>query len=88
MEKVKLYDALDGLFAYDTGCVDSGIKDESLREQVKIYLDGLGGEQLRLVLSRFIRESYLTEEALSEQYGIEDVSSFIKWLGDSMDISL
>lgn len=28
VDKNKLFNSLDGLFAYDTGCTDSGIKDE------------------------------------------------------------
>lgn len=31
MTDAELFDALDGLFAYDTGATDSGIHDEALR---------------------------------------------------------
>lgn len=83
-----LYDALSGLHAYDSGCVSSGIHDELLRERAKTYLKGLDETALRLVLSRFVRDMYLMEEALSQRYGIEDVKDFIDWLDERMEIAL
>ncbi|MNT77399.1 hypothetical protein D3C71_1546930 [compost metagenome] len=88
LDTEKLYDALDGMFAYDTGCVDSGIKDERLREEIKTYFFLTDDETVRLLLSRFIREYFLTEEKLDLKYGIEDVSAFIKWLNDYMEMQL
>ncbi|MNS95204.1 hypothetical protein D3C72_1294520 [compost metagenome] len=88
MNTKTLYDALDGMFAYDSGCVDSGINDRLLREAIKDYFFLLDSESSRLLLSRFIREYFLTEEKLAMQYGIEDVARFIGWLDDYMDIQL
>lgn len=88
MDKQKLFDSFDGLFAYDTGCVDFGIKDEILREEVKVHLDNLEDEDFRLILSEFIREYFLIDEKLKQGYGIEDVNAFIEWLDTYMDISL
>ena len=34
-------DLMDGLYAFDTGSVDSGIKDDEAKEKLKIYLRGL-----------------------------------------------
>jgi hypothetical protein len=88
MEITKLYDALDGLCAYDTGATDSGIKDDNLRSEVKGYLKGLDKDQFRMVISSFIRESFLTETRLQQGYGIKDVVAFIEWLDESMNINL
>jgi hypothetical protein len=88
VDKAKLFDSLDGLFAYDTGCTDSGIKDELLRNEVKNYLYALDENEFRLTLSKFIREYFLIDEALEKGYGVEDVKSFIDWLEREMDINL
>jgi hypothetical protein len=88
MEKEKLFDALDGLYAHDTGCTDSGIKDELLKEQVKDYLNDLDDNDFRLIMSEFIREQFVSEEAISKGYGIEDVGSFLRWLDDELSICL
>lgn len=91
MTEEELRDALSGLHAYDTGCVQSGIHDEKLRERVIQHLEELAKaseNDWRLTMSRIVRELYLTDEALEQQYGIEDVADFIRWLDDRMGISL
>jgi hypothetical protein len=88
VEKEKLFKSLDGLFAYDTGAKDSGIKDEPLRENVKEYLDSLSENDFRLIMTEFIRIYFVSEEAVLNGYGIEDVSSFIGWLSEYMDIDI
>jgi ribosomal protein S25 len=88
MDKNKLFDSLDGLFAYDSGCTDSGIKDEAHREEVKSYLNSLDDNEFRTILSEFVRERYLTDKALEQRYGIEDVANFIRWLSEHMQIDL
>ena len=88
MDKIKLYDALDGLFAYDIGCTDSGIKDENLRREVANYLGALNDKQFRLIISEFIREYYLSTAALAQGYGVEDVVEFIKWMPSYLGIDI
>lgn len=78
--------ALDGLYAYDTGCVDSGIRDEVLRRKVIAELKLEDSHNSRL--SRIIRELCLTDEAIAQGYGIEDCVSFVDWLGGRMDFDL
>lgn len=83
-------DALMGIYAYDRGSVCSGIHDERLRARVIAELHR-GAQDLvfdRLRLSRIVREQFLTEEALAQQYGIEDVKHFIDWLSERMDYDL
>ncbi|WP_025909345.1 hypothetical protein [Priestia flexa] len=88
MEQKKLFESLDGLFAYDTGCTDSGIKDEQLREEITDYLHSLEDDDFRITLSTYIREYYVSEKAVEQGYGIEDVAEFINWLSDRMGIDL
>lgn len=58
MDIERLYENINGLFAYDTGCTDSGIKDEELRETVKYSLNVMEDTEFRLFISRYIREYY------------------------------
>lgn len=91
MTEQELRDALDGLYAYDQGSRDSGIHDEALRAKCIGELQSrLGPHEVapRLFLSRMIRDMFLTEEALAQGYGIEDVMSFIKWLGTHMGMDV
>lgn len=81
MSDDEMGDAMEGLFAYDTGCTDSGIHDDALREKVKAWLQAVDEKWL----SRWVREAYLSERALEQGYGIGDVAEFFKWLGDWMD---
>lgn len=88
MTDEELRDALDGLYAYDQGSRDSGIHDEALRERcIKELRDRPRGEfELlpRLLVSRMVRDMWLSEEALQQGYGIEDAARFIAWLDDQM----
>lgn len=79
----ELAEALDGLFAYDTGC-DSGIHDELLRERAKVALRSLTEAELALMT----REMFLTDERIRQRYGLEDVAHFIRWLDERMDYSV
>lgn len=82
----ELRDALDGLYAYDTGSIDSSIRDESLRKRciAELNSDLRAGEQVpRVRVGRIVRELYLTEEALQKGYGPEDAHGFLEWLLDS-----
>lgn len=91
MSEQELREALDGLFAYDTGAVDSGIHDEALRQKCIAAIKALPlapGELVpRLWLSRLVRDRYLSEEALAQGYGIEDVFSAMsnKWLKSPLE---
>ncbi len=86
MTDEELFDALDGLFAYDTGCTDSGIHDEALRARVKAALEkDLEGRPHSLAGPRLTK---FARRYLEEPYTLEDVASFIRWLADYMEIEL
>lgn len=84
MNLAELKAALDGLFAYDTGCVGSGIKDESLRAHATQALNKLNRQELAVM----VREMWLSDEAISAGYGAEDVAEFFRWLTDRMNFDL
>jgi hypothetical protein len=91
-----LFDALDGLYAYDRGSTDSGIKDEVLREACKVKLeeireDGISESQLYSarfsgMIGRFIQARCLSPEAIKQGYGYEDMRNFLEWLHRDMKV--
>lgn len=82
----ELMDALDGLFAYDTGSIGSGIKDEQLRKRViaEIHADIGEHELFSKRVSRLAREMFLTDEMIAQGYGLADAQSFADWLDNEM----
>lgn len=80
--------SLDTLFAYDTGSTDSGIKDEQLRKKIIYDLENMDDNNFRIFISKYIRNKFLSDAALSEGYGLEDVKTFIDWLDEFMGISI
>ncbi len=81
-EEIK--DALDGLSAYDGGATDSGIHDEALRQRVKDLIQGLDEKKRRILIAQIIKETFLTNSALEQGYGPEDVKDFLVWLDEEM----
>jgi len=87
MDEKQLTNAMFDIMAYDTGCTDSGIHDERLREEIKTRLKAMSVDDLGLYIGRALREQYLSEEALAKGYGVEDVREFLEWLHERMGIS-
>lgn len=81
MTREELFEAIDGLMAYDTGATDSGIHDESLRQKVVKTLEEMTKDERRRCLAEFAR-NYLSDEAIDEGYGIEDVRELCDWVDD------
>lgn len=82
MEYEFLKKNLIGIYAYDNGSVGSGIRNESLRAEIGEYLRSLSDSDQRIIISRILRDSFLTEEALEMDYGWEDAREFIDWIDD------
>ena len=73
---------LIGLYAYDTGCVSSGIKDELLRQEALRQLGILNVDDRRTFLAELVREHFLSAEAVQQGYGLEDAQEFANWLDE------
>jgi hypothetical protein len=85
MDEQELFENIDGLMAYDLGSVDSGIKNDRLKQQIKDYLNGLDDKSLTTILSKYAR-TYLTDDMIEQGYGIEDIKQFLTWLDEEMNI--
>ena len=75
----ELLDRIEGIFAYDTGCVDSGISDPVFKQ--------------KLIDRQIDVEPYLTEIARQylngdQGYTLEDVKSLIEWASDELEYDL
>jgi hypothetical protein len=79
-----IMDLLDGFYAYDHGATDSGIKDDSLKKALFDHLKGLDDKEQDSILSHFCQR-YLTDEAISAGYGIEDVLRICEWWNDNIN---
>lgn len=88
MDYNDVFKSIDKLFAYDTGASDSGVKDENLRTKIIKYINKLSDDEFRIFMSTYIRERFVSEDAIKNGYGIEDVKSFIEWLDEYMKCSL
>ncbi|PEM55339.1 hypothetical protein [Bacillus wiedmannii] len=88
MNQKKIFESMEGLYAFDTGSTDSGINDELLRKQIVSYLETLDDNEFRILMSTFIREYFVSHEAIENGYGIEDLVQFIKWLDEFMGIEI
>ena len=75
MKKDELFDYLDGFFAWDTGCVGSGIQDASARERVKQYLNSLSPDHELELLKEFVSTTYSDRNGYAE----EDRTDFNEW---------
>ena len=75
-------DALDGLFAYDSGCTDSGIHDEGLRARCIQHFESLKPDEQRHLLGKLTVDMWLSEEAMKQGYGAEDAKRFLEWVLD------
>lgn len=75
--------ALDGLYAYDTGSIDSGIRDENLRARAIGQFHDLTGTEHRALLGRIVVDLFLSENALANGYGPEDAREFLEWCDDN-----
>lgn len=88
MYQKELSENIDKLFAYDTGATDSGVKDENLRNKIILEIKNLSEDQFRIFMSAYVKERFLSDTAIKNGYGIEDVKCFIEWLDQYMDCSL
>ena len=68
--------------AENPGSLEVHLRAECL-EEITQRLTG-DEDALRALLSRLVRDAYLTEEAIDDGAGIEDVCGFWRWFSDLM----
>jgi hypothetical protein len=95
----ELFDALDGLMAYDEGATDSGIHDEDLRERCKAELRRIRDTDGKTVVIRGETHVVGSSDAFdammhrfinrlfADGYGYSDVREFVEWMDETMEIA-
>lgn len=81
----ELCKAVDGLYAYDSGCIDSGIHDEELKARVRKHFEDLYFDDELMFEVEALKVAValnLTPEARQQGYTEEDAVLEIKWMRD------
>ena len=68
-------DRLDAVYAWDCGCVSSGIKDDDFKRSLRGDLD----EAEKLL-------TFLAKKYLNEGHTFEDISCLVKWAEKEFDL--
>ena len=71
-------DLMDGMFAYDTGCVSSEIKDEIAKERFR------GDADYSFKIATALLKQYMTHK----DYGLEDAKRFIEWVESELEFDI
>ena len=83
MTDTELSNALSTLYAADQ---NNGTADETLRASVIVELrkDRSESELFSVRVTRIARDLFLSDEAIAQGYGLEDIRSFVNWLDEVM----
>lgn len=77
-DDVILVDKMDGLFAYDSGCCSSGIKDILIKEFFRTHSE----------VSFRIADILIRQYLFQKEYGLEDMKAFIDWFENELGFDL
>lgn len=77
-----LVDNLVGFYSHDTTGSSWGIKDDRRKAEIIEYIKNMDEYQRRALMGKVVREAFLTDEALADGFGVEDVQAFITWMED------
>lgn len=80
MTDAEKIDKLDGLYAYDGGCISSGIYDPDLKNYFKV-----NAEETRVLLTALAKQ-YLV--CTVNTYTLSDIKGLIDWAEYTLDIDL
>lgn len=83
----EVFRKLEAIYAYDTGSVDSGVRDETLRKELVEHIDAsedasanIVSDDFRIALSRYVTDIMLSQRSVEAGYGWEDVLGFLRWI--------
>lgn len=87
-DKARVFDLFDGFFAWDSGCKDSGIRDDVAREGLWTYLRELPRRESHVLIAEFMVSHFLSPGALRQGFGPEDARDFLRWLENDFNFCL
>ncbi len=85
MDDHELWAALDRIHALSPRDLYTNPEMERLRRRCVARVEEMTRTEIRLSLSRYIRDTMLSEEALAAGKGWEEVLSFLDWIDGGME---
>lgn len=85
MEHHKTWTALERIFNMTPRERYTSEETDRLHRRCVREVEGMSRAELRLSLSRYIRDTMLSEQALAEGNGWEEVLAFLDWVDGGME---
>jgi hypothetical protein len=85
MNEQEIWAALERIHTTDPRVLYSSDELENLHRRCRMAVEEMSRADVRLSLSRYIRDTMLSEEALARGGGWEDVLSFLDWVDGGME---
>jgi hypothetical protein len=85
MEPQEVWSSLEDIFNMDTYVRYTSADVERLHRRCVREVEKMSGTEVRLSLSRYVRDTMLSEESLADDRGWEEVLSFLDWVDGGME---
>lgn len=85
MDPEAVWSTLEHIFNMDPRVRYTSTEVDRLHRTCVRQVERMSGTEVRLSLSRYVRDTMLSEESLAEDKGWEDVLSFLDWIDGGME---
>jgi len=85
MDEQELWSSLERIHTMDPRTLYASQEMDVLHRRCIAAVEGMSRSDIRLSLSRYVRDSMLSEKALAQGKGWEDVLSFLDWFDGGME---
>ena len=85
MEPQEVWSSLENIFNMDPRIRYTSTEVDRLHRKCVRQVGKMSGTEVRLSLSRYVRDTMLSEESLAEDKGWEEVLSFLDWIDGGME---
>lgn len=85
MDPQEVWSSLERIFNMDPHARYTSVEVDRLHRRCVREVEKMSGTEMRLSLSRYVRDTMLSEDALAEDQGWEEVLSFLDWIDGGME---
>lgn len=85
MAPEQIWSHLDNIFHMSPAALYADEEMERLHTECVRRVEGMARSDKRVTLSRYVRDSMLSEQAIAEGRGWEDVLAFLDWVECGME---
>lgn len=85
MDPQEVWSSLERIFNMDPRARYTSTEVDRLHRRCVREVENMSGTEMRLSLSRYVRDTMLCEDALAEDQGWEEVLSFLDWIDGGME---